>query len=388
MQSASISERIVDRRLIVCVGSGGVGKTTTAAALGLQAATQGRKVLVLTIDPARRLANSLGLDGLSNEEKRVPQELLEKQGVKTEGELYAAMLDTKQSFDDLIRRITPSERSARKILDNFVYTELSNALAGSQEYVAMERLYDIMQRKEYDLVVLDTPPTKNALDFLHAPNRMASFLDENILKWFLLPQLGKSWGIGGVGSVLFRRGSDLVVKLLGLLVGEAFVRDLVDFFLEFKDLFAGFRSRAEGVYALLRDERTAFVLVTSPEFNTLDEAAYFHRKLLEFDMHPEAVIVNRAYLPHSSDSEEIDDETLRPLLKNHEELADKLPALFERLDELRQRENALNAVYRRNVARFRKNTGLDSLSMVPVLPKDVHDAGGLMAINRHLFNKD
>ncbi len=115
---------------------------------------------------------------------------------------------------------------------------------------------------------------------------MASFLDENVIKWFLLPNIGKSWGIGNVGSVLFKRGSDLVVKLLGLIVGEAFVRDLVDFFLEFKDLIAGFRSRAEQVYALLRDERTAFVLVTSPEVNTLDEAAFFHRKLLEFDMHP------------------------------------------------------------------------------------------------------
>ena len=145
-----------------------MGKTTTAAALALQAAVQGSKALVLTIDPARRLANSLGLDGLSNEEKRVPAELLEKQGVKIKGELYAAMLDTKQSFDDLIRRITSSERSAQKILNNFVYKELSNALAGSQEYIAMERLYYIMEQGGYDLVVLDTPPTKNALDFLHA----------------------------------------------------------------------------------------------------------------------------------------------------------------------------------------------------------------------------
>ncbi len=140
MESASISERIVNRQLIVCVGSGGVGKTTTAAALALQAAVQGSKALVLTIDPARRLANSLGLDGLNNEEKRVPAELLEKQGVKIKGELYAAMLDTKQSFDDLIRRITSSEQSAQKILNNFVYKELSNALAGSQEYIAMEAL--------------------------------------------------------------------------------------------------------------------------------------------------------------------------------------------------------------------------------------------------------
>ncbi len=285
-----LDQALREQRLLVCVGSGGVGKTTTAAALGIQGALMGRRTLVITIDPARRLANSLGLQELGNEERAIPRELFVAAGHPEAASLHAMMLDTRTAFDEVIRRVSPNEATRQRVLHNRVYRHMSESLSASQEYMASETLWDAHHSGKYDLIVLDTPPMKNAIDFLEASGRLTRFLDDKIMKWFMTPYeegmvLGKRLVLGT---------SALAFRLLGNIFGKEFLEELSEFFQSFRELYRGFRERSEGVSALLRDPvTTRFVVVTSPQPTTLEEALFFTAQLREKGMPGGLFIVNQ-----------------------------------------------------------------------------------------------
>ncbi len=278
-----------DLKLVVTVGSGGVGKTTTAAAIALQAALMGRRVMVLTIDPAKRLANSLGLEAMGGEPTRID---LSSLGVQTDGELWGAMLDSKGTFDRLIRSVAPDSRTMQRILDNHVYRQMADALAGSQDYMATEQLHDLAHSDRFDLIVLDTPPVKNALDFLESPGRMVEFLDERILGWFLKPNEG---GGGRLGGRWIRSASNLVYRMLDPIFGREFLEDLSVFLRDFQVLLDGFRTRHGEVLDLLQGEHTAFVVITSPSVTGTEVASYFLDELKVRRLPLKGLIINQLH---------------------------------------------------------------------------------------------
>jgi anion-transporting ArsA/GET3 family ATPase len=280
----SLASVIADNRLIICVGSGGVGKTTTAAAIGLQGARAGRTVLVLTIDPARRLANALGLNQFGNEETRIALD------PDISGELWAMMLDTQSTFDALIRRVSPDEETRERILNNRVYRHMSDSFGGSQEYMATEQLYEVVISGRYDLVVLDTPPVKNALDFLESPGRLVQFLDKRILSWFLSP-----YEETRVVGRFFRGTSAMIFKLLGYVFGRDFLDELAEFLFIFRDLYDGFRVRHEAVIALFSKPGTTFAVVCAPNTPSVAVAQYFLAELLERRMPCTGVLINQMH---------------------------------------------------------------------------------------------
>lgn len=301
--------------LVVCVGPGGVGKTTVSAALGLAAAKAGRKTLVLTIDPARRLADALGLDGLDDTIRRVP---LERLGTRTEtgdgaeaadgtktadgteaadgterGSLWAAMVDTGASYDALIERIAPNEETKAQVLANRVYQAVSRSLSRSHAYVAMERLYDAMENGDYDLVVLDTPPARNALDILDAPGHLASFLDGRVVSWFI-PSADKPTGLG---ARLLAKGGQVATQLLGRVTGQTLLDEIIAFLTVFASLRDGFIARAQRVQEILRARDTAFVLVSSASPSSADDAAWLRDDLLRRHVPVHAVVFNQSFVP-------------------------------------------------------------------------------------------
>jgi len=329
----SALDALLERRLVVCVGPGGVGKTTTAAALALRAARAGKRALVLTIDPAKRLADALGLEGLDDRLQPAP-------GVAP-GTLHAAMLDTKQSFDALIGRIAEGEARER-ILDNRVYQAFSKTLARSHAYVAAERLYDVMHGGEFDLVVLDTPPTRNALEILDAPSRLAQFLDEGVLKWFLEERRG----LGGTFASLAGMGGAAALKLLGKLAGDTIVDELVAFFRVLAHLREGFQHRAEVTRGLLRDEATAYLLIASTAPTSMDDARHLAEQLAERHLPPELVVFNQSWVPEPGADHPLEPPGARPTLSEDalNDLAARLLAL--RAELLQAQEDALQAARR------------------------------------------
>ena len=291
MNSDFLSPLLESKSMIICCGSGGVGKTTTAAVLALQGAMIGRKTLVLTIDPAKRLANSLGLDVLGNQIRKVETKFLIQAGLEVKGELHAMMLDCKRTFDEMVKRYAPSSEACQKILNNHYYQHLSGAMTGSHEYMAMEKLYEVHQENQYDLIVLDTPPTHNALDFLDAPNRVTNFLDDSVLKWFLKPY----FLAGKVSLKTVGKGGKIFMKILERITGIEVLRDISEFFLAFSGMYSGFKDRAEKVKELLKQDETVFVLVTSPQDMTIEECIFFHQKLKESQMPFGGILVNKMH---------------------------------------------------------------------------------------------
>ena len=358
----SVARLIEGKRIVVCAGPGGVGKTTTSAAVALGMAAQGLKVAVLTIDPAKRLANSLGLDELGNEEKRVPVEF------DGGGELWALMLDAKRTWDEMIERHAPDEKTRDAVLSNRIYQELSNAVAGSTEYMAMEKLYELYHEDRYDLLVLDTPPTRNALDFLDAPQRLSRFIDSRSLQFFMKP--------GRLGLKVLGRGGSLLFGVLKRVTGVDLLRDLSDFFQSFGDMAEGIQERAERVGELLADRRTTFLVVTSPQRDSIDEAIFFRRRLREGRMPFGGAIVNRV----------VDQD----LIEGDADIADDLSALLG--DKLGHKVTHNHEDYRElairdheSIERLRHEVGSSPVVLVPYLDDDVHDLDGLEAMNRHLF---
>lgn len=280
-----LDDAVRDAHILVATGAGGVGKTTTAAALGLAAAREGRRTLVLTIDPARRLAQAMGLDGLGDEPTRVPLGSLGE----ADGGLWAMVLDTQTTFDRLVRRHAPSPRQAAAIIDNRVYRTLSSTLSGTHEYMAMERLHELHENGTWDLLVVDTPPTRSALDFLDAPKRMSSFLEGRLLQAFLQPSLAAGRGLGRMVGA----GATRMMRIAARVTGTELLDDLADFFRDFDGMYDGFKQRADEVLALLREPDAAFVVVTAPEPPALGEARFLLQRMEQDGLHAAGLVVNR-----------------------------------------------------------------------------------------------
>ena len=354
-------------RLIICVGSGGVGKTTTAAAIGLKAAKEGRRVLVLTIDPARRLANSLGLNQFGNEETRIQLDN------DVEGQLWAMMLDTRSTFDALINRVSPDAETRERILNNRVYRHISDSFGGSQEYMATEQLYEVVNSGQYDLVVLDTPPVKNALDFLESPGRLVQFLDKRILSWFLAPYEEKR-----VVGRLFRGTSALVFKLLGYIFGREFLDELAEFLFIFRDLYDGFRERHEAVIDLLSKPGTTFSVVCAPNEPSVAVARYFLEELSDRSMPCAGVLLNQMHptLGESIEPSAVLGERIESLSRDLSEhtasqLLARLGANHRRLLGMSLAEQALASTLKQHLGPGQH------MWQIPRLEREVHDIDAL-----------
>ncbi len=377
-----LTELIRDGRLLVCCGPGGVGKTTTAAALGLRSVLMGRKAIVLTIDPARRLANSLGLSELTNTPQRIDLEGL-PQGESDEGELWAMMLDQEQTFEDLVDRAAPDKGAAQRSKDNNIYQLLSSTLHGMQEYAALDKLHDIYTDGHFDLVVLDTPPTTSAIEFLQAPKRLSQFFDRRIMKWFL-PDSSSSTGFLGK---IFNPGS-VVLKLLAKVTGQEFVDDLVEFFDTFHYLQDTLKERSEVIEYILRAPDTHFLLVTTAAPRRVEEVFHFHQKLEEIEQQARAFIVNRVTPPFaSSDLDDIGASELRAFLAertednlNHDELdviSDQMQDHYASLARLANRD-------RQSIDDLADRVGQELLQLVPILGEDVHNLEHLLELSKFL----
>ena len=284
VRAGSLEQLLAAKEIVISCGSGGVGKTTTAAALAAMAAVrQGGKVLVLTIDPAKRLANALGLEGFGNIEKQVPLDAFAEAGVRPRGELWAAMLDTKQSWDNLVLRHAPDPETAKRILENPLYQNVSGRFVQSHEYIAMERLYELHCDGKYDLIVVDTPPTRNAIDFLEAPARMADFFSSRFLRLITAPARSR---FVNFATKPFYQVADRIL-------GTQFLQDIAEFFILFQTMYDGFVERAQAVERLLHDRRTTFIVVSTLEAAPLNEAEFFIEVLGDKRFHLGAVVLNR-----------------------------------------------------------------------------------------------
>ena len=357
--AASLRELVQDRRTLVCCGSGGVGKTTTAAALALEAARAGRRAVVVTIDPAKRLADALGLAGLTGTPSQIEGDW--------PGELWALMLDTKSTFDDLVTKHAGDPRQAERILANRFYRNISGALSGTQEYMAMEKLYELHQQTDFDLVVVDTPPTRNALDFIDAPRRLSRFLDHRLFRMVTSPGRGMLKAVNVAAQAFLRT----VAKV----VGAEVIEDAVAFFQAFEGMEQGFRERADAVFRLLSAEDTAFVLVASPRRDTIDEARFFAAKLGEADIAVRALIVNRMHPAFGDGLAEATAERARTL-----EGTD-LGGLYRNLAEFQ----LVASREEEHLAGLATAVAPAPVVRVPFLPTDVHDLDGLSEVARHLL---
>jgi anion-transporting ArsA/GET3 family ATPase len=341
---------LVDRsRIVVCAGTGGVGKTTTAAAVALQAAERGRRAVVVTIDPARRLADALGCGKLVNEPRLI-------EGVGTgDGSLHALMLDTRETFDALVRRYSSDETQASRILSSRFYRNVAGSLSGTGDYMAMEKLHDLHESGRFDLIVVDTPPTRNALSFLDAPRLISRLLENRLYRVLVTP----TRGVARTASSAVH----LVVRQLTRIVGADVVDDAIAFFRAFDGMEYGFEQRANDVLALLRSDAAAFVLVASPRADTVDEARHFASRLTDSGIDVRAVVVNRA-------TPTFGDPSLPP---------DDSPAA-EALRDFR----ALAAREHRQIDVLRTIAPDAPVTIVPLLDEDVRDLAGLRVIGSHL----
>jgi anion-transporting ArsA/GET3 family ATPase len=365
-----LSERLAGKRICICAGPGGVGKTTSAAAVALGLAKRGQKAIVLTIDPAKRLADALGVGALDGEPRQVDPAVLAAGGIELAagGELWAMMLDVKGTFDSLIAQFAPSEQAREEVLANRIYQELSSAVAGSQEFTAVSRLYELDRQGDFDVIVLDTPPSRNALDFLDAPNRLGQFFEGRALRVFLAP--------GGLAARFVGRGTGFVLAMFSRVTGIDLMGDISTFFRSLGGITDAIVERARGTGALLREEHTTFLLVTSPEPEPAREAAYLATKLDEAGMHRGALIFNRVHREglHGHSVEQLSallTEELGP------DLAARVAHNLADFDVLAQRDRAsINAL-------SAKLADPDPI-LVPHLDGDV-DLRGLAEIERDLF---
>ncbi|HEV2768349.1 MAG TPA: ArsA-related P-loop ATPase [Acidimicrobiales bacterium] len=395
-RDTGIPQLLAAKEIVVVCGAGGVGKTTTAAALATMAAVHlGGKVLVLTVDPARRLAGAMGLAGLGNEATRVPAEALAVSGAEPRGELWAAMLDTKRSWDDLVRRHAPDVRTRDAILSNPLYRNVTGKFVHSHDYIAMERLYELHASGTYDLIVVDTPPTRHALDFLAAPQRMADFFSSRLLRWLLAPYRSR----------LVNAASRPFYQLADRLLGSAFLRDIAEFFILFQSMYEGFIERAQAVERVLGDRRTTFVVVTTLEAAPADEATRFIAALADRRLHLGAVVLNKVLPVELLDPEAT--AAARALRSRPGELADELLAdasVAEALLGAPSAEPADRTLVARVLAelgesflnfqvvatreaeqRAELGVGAEVVTAVPSLETDVFDLSGLLRLGRQLW---
>ena len=350
--------------MVICAGPGGVGKTTCSAAIGLGMAARGLRVGVVTIDPAKRLADALGLDVLDNEPRQVDPERFAGEGVEIAGELWAMMLDSKRTFDALIEKVAPNAAARDEVLNNRIYQELSSAVAGSQEFTAISKLDELHREGEFDLLVLDTPPSRNALDFLDAPDRLTGFFQGRAIRMFLRP--------AGIGGKVFGAGTGVVFGVLRRVTGVDLLEELSVFFRAMGGMIGEIVERADRVKTLLSDPDTTFVLVTSAERDPIEETIYFHRRLKEQKLPFGGVVVNRARLDPPGNLEDDDAEALGETLAERVRLAAADIAVITRRDI-------------KGLEHLRRSLHHPPTVLVPQLPGDVHDLEGLSHVTRELF---
>jgi anion-transporting ArsA/GET3 family ATPase len=367
----NVAELLDGKRVCVCAGSGGVGKTTTSAVIALGMAARGAKVAVVTIDPAKRLANALGLETLENEPRRVAPERLNDHGLELEGELWAMMLDSKRTFDELIDQVAPTPERAAEIKANRVYRELSTAVSGSQEFTAVSKLYELSQSGQFDLLVLDTPPSRNALDFFDAPGRLTSFLEGRALKAFIRPT--------GIGMRVLGLGAGPLLGGIKRITGVDLVSDLSTFFALLGDMTENFSLRAREVERLLRSEESAFLLITSAQSEPIDEAIWFRRTLRDGGVPFSGVVVNRFH--HDLDRGGADGALAELHATLGADLAARVRQTFADYHVLAERDAG-------NVDRLARELTGEPLILVPQLDDDVHDVDGLLRVHRYLFSTD
>ncbi|MGD0378509.1 MAG: ArsA-related P-loop ATPase [Acidimicrobiales bacterium] len=381
---ASLDGLLASKEIVVACGPGGVGKTTTAAAAAAMAASRlGGKVLVLTVDPARRLADALGLEGIGNTERRVPDETFLAAGVKPMGELWAAMLDTKESWDSLIRLHAPDARTRDEILSNPLYRNISARFVQSHDYIAMERLFEIHAEGTYDLIVVDTPPTRNALDFLDAPERMAEFFSSRLLRWLIVPYRSR----------LVNFASKPFYQVADRILGTQFLGDVAEFFILFQSMYDGFVERARAVHRLMADRRTSFIVVSTLEAVPLREAEFFAQSLKDRRLHLGAIVLNKVLPAYLRDPQGA--AVAEKLRDRADELAEALGPKV-RSGDVSQIRRVLAEVgrsyidYRVVAQREAEQQGElatvpEALVSVPYFETDVYDLAGLLRLGEQLW---
>jgi anion-transporting ArsA/GET3 family ATPase len=370
----TVAELVEQRHIVICCGTGGVGKTTTAATLAIEGARRGRNTVVVTIDPAKRLANALGIAQLSNTAHEIPRERWDADRTASgDGRLHALMLDTKTTFDQLVQKYALNDEQSDQILENRFYRNIAGALSGTQEYMAMEKLYELHDSGGFDLIVVDTPPTRHALDFLDAPRRLTRMLDNRVFRILMVPTR-TTLRVGSVAAQAF-------LRTISRVVGTEPVEDVVSFFRSFEGMEQGFRERAALVTDLLAATETAFVLVTSPRRDAVEEAEFFAARLVDGQFSVDALVVNRVH-PHYCD---IDPAVLRAHaveLAEHDDPAfARLAARYANLAEFEE----VAARERRELAGLEDRLGDASVAHVPELGYDVHDFTALRAVGDHLL---
>ncbi len=382
-RAGSLEQLLAAKEIVVTCGSGGVGKTTTAAALGAMAATRhGGRVLVLTVDPAKRLANALGLEGFGNVETQVPTAAFKSADVKPRGELWAAMLDTRQSWDDLVHRHAPDTATEQAILDNKLYQNFAGRFVQSHDYIAMERLYEIHTSGRYDLVVVDTPPTRNAVDFLDAPERMEEFFTSRFLRLLIAPYRSR---LVSMASKPFYQVADRIL-------GTQFLQDIAEFFILFQSMYEGFVERARAVSTLLRDKRSTFIVVSTLEAAPLNEAEFFIDELRARKLHLGAVVLNKVLPTYFLDAnaDRIADVLVEKATQISGTIArpDENPADVARvLTEVAESFLRFSVVAQREAEqRAELAASPDVMATVPYFENDIADLSGLLRLGGKIWS--
>ena len=380
-RARTLEQLLASRQIVISCGSGGVGKTTTAAAAAAMAATHlGGKVLVLTIDPARRLASALGIERFGNTEVRVPESAFAAAGVEPRGELWAAMLDTKESWDDLVRRHAPDADTRDQILANSLYQNISSRFVQSHDYIAMERLYELHAQGTYDLIVVDTPPTRHAIDFLEAPDRMADFFSSKLLRWLTAPAKSR---MVTMASKPFYTVADRVL-------GSQFLEDIAEFFTLFQAMAPGFVERAEAVSRTLSDHRTTFMVVSTLEAAPLNEAGFFIDELDRRNLHLGALVLNKVLPPYFRRTGTTG--VARHMVAEAPEMAEAVSGIGDSDDVARVLASVGESFLNYQVVAKREAEQRASLARspevvaaVPYLDADIADLGGLLAMGEQIW---
>ena len=377
--SASLDRLLASKEIAVTCGPGGVGKTTIAAAAAAMAACHhGGRVLVLTIDPARRLADALGLKGIGNAEHRIPDEMFVEAGVIPRGELWAAMLDTQASWNALIERHAPDQRTKEQILANPLYQNLAGRFVQSHDYIAAERLFEIHATGNYDLIVVDTPPNRHALDFLDAPKRMAEFFSSRLLRWLIVPYRSR---LVNLASRPFYQVADRIL-------GTQFLSDIAEFFILFQSMHAGFVERADSVVRLLADRRTTFIVVSTLESSPLEEAELFADELVRRRLHLGAVVLNRTLPDYLRDNRAR--VVARTLGERADEIAERLPTdpaiTAPLLREVAESFLNFSLVARREAEqRDELRSSPDVVTSAPAFTDDISNLAGLLMLGETIW---